>query len=60
MEGKAIMTPEAFATAMLVVKEDNDMEERHQRADALLCEVLRSLGYGEGVEVFESLSKWYA
>jgi hypothetical protein len=32
----------------------------HQAADRLLCAVLRSLGYGEGVEAFEDAPKWYA
>ena len=36
-----------------------DPEGGHEKADSLLCEALRDLGYGEGVEIFETLEKWY-
>lgn len=32
---------------------------RHVDADELLCEVLRSLGYNELVDLYESFEKWY-
>ena len=32
----------------------------HIEADRLMCEVLKELGYGDGVKLFEELHKWYA
>ena len=40
--------------------DEYDMETIHIDADALLCNVLRDLGYNELVDWFESLEKWYA
>jgi hypothetical protein len=37
-----------------------DTETAHMRADDLMCELLESLGYGDGVTVFKSEPKWYA
>ena len=37
-----------------------NVEELHKAADDILCEVLESLGYIEGVEIFKSMPKWYA
>ena len=34
-------------------------EAGHVEADDLMCELLKSLGYGEGVEVLEDMDKWY-
>lgn len=57
------MTPEEFAKAMKEIRDEEvhgDTESCHGRADDLLCSVLRELGYGEGVEHFEDMGKWYA
>lgn len=35
-------------------------ERRHIGADSLMCDLLRTLGYGEGVDTFENMPKWYA
>ena len=53
------MTPEEFKAEMEKL-DDLDIEERHSRADDLMGNVLIELGYGEGVEVFDSMVKWYA
>lgn len=37
-----------------------DQEDTHIMADKLMCELLRELGYGEGVGIFEKIPKWYA
>lgn len=37
-----------------------DEEDQHKDADKLMCNVLRSLGYGDGVDIFEKMHKWYA
>lgn len=39
---------------------ENSMEERHKIADDLMCKTLRKLGYGDGVDIFEEMPKWYA
>jgi len=57
------MTPAEFASRMREIYPANgkyDEEEAHGRADALLCELLRILGYGAGVDIFENADKWYA
>lgn len=40
--------------------EGGDCEIAHIEADALLCELLRQLGYGDVVEAWEKVEKWYA
>ena len=53
------MTPKEFAEKMRALN-IGDEESDHGNADDLLCELLRSLGYSEGVEEFEKMKKWYA
>ena len=62
-----IMSPEEFKKKMkeLQIKEELrgiyfDREEMHIAMDELMCEVLNSLGYEEGVEIFQNTYKWYA
>ena len=38
----------------------DDEEIDHKRADAILCEFLRSLGYNDLVDEFDRVHKWYA
>ena len=66
MENK-ILTPEEFAITMTKIRSGAiyggkmyDEENQHIDADWLMCNVLRSLGYGDGVDIFESMPKWYA
>ncbi len=56
------VTPDEFEARMLKVKEDfgGDPESAHARADDLLLECLRSLGYGNGCDAFDSIEMWYA
>lgn len=56
------MTPEEFHERMKAFDGGRfgDAEEDHRQADDLMCELLRSLGYGDGVSVFENMTKWYA
>jgi len=37
-----------------------DIETAHIEADALLCILLRELGYEDVVEAWERIPKWYA
>ena len=59
------ITPEEFARRMREIERTrkdihiSEEVEQHLEADDLLCDVLRSLGYGEGVEIFEEMGKWY-
>lgn len=54
------MPPDEFRDRMAAIFENGKPEEDHGDADKLLCEVLRSLGYGDGVQEFESGHKWYS
>jgi len=54
------MTPEEFKAKMQECADNYDTECGHSNADALMCELLRSMGYGEGVLIFEEMDKWYA
>ena len=57
---KRPMSPEEFCDRMKKILDDHDLESAHSDADELMCEVLRQLGYGDGVKVFELADKWYA
>lgn len=37
-----------------------DTEEAHGQADDVLCDLLRSLGYGDVVDAWKKVPKWYA
>ena len=61
-----VLTPDEFAIAMMQIKSGvcydriYDEEDQHIDADELMCNVLRSLGYGDGVDIFDDMHKWYA
>ena len=59
------MTPEEFKNEMQKIRNRLgekyiDEEIIHAEGDDLMCKLLRELGYGEGVDVFEDMPKWYA
>lgn len=58
------MTPSEFKDKMRELCElsHGDPEAAHGRADKLICEVLKSCGYEEGVAIFQSddFDLWYA
>ena len=63
------MTPEEFKAKMREIYDGKhadllgkrfDEEQTHELADELMVELLRSLGYGEGVDIFWNMHKWYA
>ena len=56
------MKPKEFRNEMIVLSEmyPNDPEAFHYYADELLCALLRELGYGEGIDVFDAAGKWYS
>ena len=62
MNETKIMTPDEFANKLKAIEEEygGDWEVAHVRADDLICELLRSLGYSDGADVFDEMGKWYA
>lgn len=56
-----VMSPDDFFVEMIRIDQFyKDEEMRHVEADGLMCDLLRSLGYEKGVQVFDSMHKWYA
>lgn len=53
------MAPEEFKNKMQEIADIMDEEISHPQADDLMCEVLDSLGYGEGISIFVKMPKWY-
>lgn len=61
VEKDRTITPELFADMMRnIAYVSTDTEASHVGMDRLMCDVLRSMGYDEGICVFEKASKWYA
>lgn len=58
-DGKS-MTPSQFTGEMGRISREGDIEDGHSHADKLMCEILESLGYGDGVAIFRKMDKWYA
>ena len=54
------MTEGEFAVRMREINDTMDTEFGHEVADDLMCEVLRGLGYGEGIGIYEGMDRWYA
>jgi hypothetical protein len=55
-----MLTPEQFSNEMKSIFKNLDTEGAHVEADRLMCELLRELGYSQGVQVFKEAEKWYA
>lgn len=54
-----IMTPEEFAKAMKKAS-DYDEEDAHSKMDGIMADLLRQLGYREGINIFKNTNKWYS
>lgn len=59
------MTPEEFAAKMREAYETHWMKEEDEEVvhivmDGIMCDLLRSLGYGEGVDIFDETPMWYS
>ena len=59
------MTPEEFTKQMqeafdVYYLEKDDEEVVHIVMDGIMCNLLRQLGYGEGVDIFNKTPMWYA
>lgn len=64
-----IMTPEEFAKAMKTASYNlndptghpyYDEEDAHREMDGIMANLLRQLGYGKGIDIFENTNKWYS
>ena len=56
-----MISPKEFAEKMRQIAEKRDDEEVcHVEMDDYICEILKALGYEEGVEIFEDTPKWYS
>lgn len=63
-----IMAPEEFAKKMKKISDNlkyqndayYDEEDAHMQMDDLMSDLLRQLGYGEGIDIFENTNKWYS
>lgn len=55
-----MITPEEFSQEMKRIAEIDDQETGHVKADELMLLVLRQLGYGDGADIFDKMSKWYS
>lgn len=51
---------EFFVEKMKALIDMDDYESAHGKADDLLCEFLRLKGYGDLVDAWEDVPKWYA
>ena len=54
------ITPEDFKEEMERISKIEYTEDRHVYADKLMCDVLKQLGYSEGIKVFNNMELWYA
>lgn len=56
------MTPQEFKEAMQKISDHHggDPEGCHSLMDDLMLKVLSTLGYNDGVQIFNSTTKWYA
>lgn len=53
-----IMTPEEFKRHMEAITA-YEIDRGHFEADVLMCDLLKSLGYSAGIEIYENMPKWY-
>ena len=51
---------EQYMERMKDVGNNGDLEVAHIDADGILCELLIELGYGELIELYNEVDKWYA
>lgn len=55
-----MITPAMFEDEMKKLLENRSIEDRHEKADKLMCQALIDNGYSVGVKVFEEMEKWYS
>lgn len=57
-----MLTPEEFKNAMALILDEygRDPETAHRMMDELMATMLSSLGYKDGIDIFNRSMKWYA
>ena len=57
-----MLTPEEFKNEMALIDDEygRDPETAHRMMDELMATMLSSLGYKDGVDIFNGSMKWYA
>ena len=63
-----VISPEEFYKKMQYYKDLEEKctsvfynkEDMHRIMDDLMCEILSSLGYENGIKVFQDAEKWYS
>lgn len=54
------MSPDEFLEKMKKCFDNESPEWGHINADNLMCDLLRKLGYGDGIDFFEKQERWYS
>jgi len=54
------MTKEEAIETLKTLGKDLDVEVAHKEADVVLCQLLFTLGYGDVVDEYHRIYKWYA
>lgn len=54
------MTREQALSELKAAQANSDIESAHGDADDVLCDLLRELGYGDVVDAWLQVPKWYA
>ena len=54
------MTREQAIAKLKALVGSGDVEIAHGEADGVLCDLLRALGYGDVVDAWDDVEKWYA
>lgn len=54
------MTHEEAVNKLRELQRCGDIEIAHSMADDVLCDLLIALGYGDVVDEFKAVEKWYA
>ena len=57
---KPPITPDEFRVQMKEIANNGATDDAHMEADQLMCTLLEELGYGQGVELFQNMYKWYS
>ena len=60
IEAYDLIDRQARGCFVLDVRRPEEYEEGHIAGDSLMCDQLCRLGYGDGVQFFIDMGKWYA
>lgn len=56
----AVINEDDIIERLKGIKARGDIETGHRQANAILCDLLRKLGFDEVVDAYEAVEKWYA